>query len=362
MTTSSSARVIGIDVLRLVASFQMITGHTIDALLVDSARHGPIYERWVMARGLTAVAFLVAAGASMSLVSRHARFATKWRRRCRRALVIIAIGYVLHAPMDLVPAWLAHDEARAAEAWRAFLAIDVLQCTGASLLVLELVLARVRAPWPRAFVGVTSAVVLFALGPFIDRAPLGNALTPHGVFAPVQHALSPIGGALFPIIPWMGFPLLGMAWAELAYGRGASSPRPRAIARTMVLAAVAALAAWAMDGVDALHRSPWNVDPSLMARRFAAVLTITALVEAMGLGWPRSLPTPLATLARSTLFLYVSHLLVLYGGGVGLVRWWGRALTPAASIALALAMVTGTTLAALAWDRRLRARPAHSAA
>src|SRR5215813_11037268 len=56
-----------LDALRVVAAVQMVFGHTIDAVLASSLRHGAIYETWRAWRGTTAIAFLLIAGVSFYL-------------------------------------------------------------------------------------------------------------------------------------------------------------------------------------------------------------------------------------------------------------------------------------------------------
>ena len=53
MPQSEPRRVVFIDVLRLIAAFQMIQGHTLDALLASELRRGPWFAAWTFARGLT---------------------------------------------------------------------------------------------------------------------------------------------------------------------------------------------------------------------------------------------------------------------------------------------------------------------
>ena len=60
--TVPRARVLFIDLLRVLAAFQMLQGHTIAALLAGSYRHGLLYSLWYGARGLTSIAFLFASG------------------------------------------------------------------------------------------------------------------------------------------------------------------------------------------------------------------------------------------------------------------------------------------------------------
>ena len=51
-----------VDVLKLLALLQMVNGHTLDAVMDDALRRGPIFDRYVYLRGLVSVAFMLCAG------------------------------------------------------------------------------------------------------------------------------------------------------------------------------------------------------------------------------------------------------------------------------------------------------------
>ncbi|HEY2732482.1 MAG TPA: heparan-alpha-glucosaminide N-acetyltransferase domain-containing protein, partial [Polyangiales bacterium] len=130
----ASTRVVFVDRLRFIAAFQMLQGHTVSALLAPAYRVGNWYAVWSAARGLTSVAFLFTAGMSFGLASARpfassAARASASRARALRALRLIALGYVLHAPLQLL--W---DPSNARAAFERFVAVDVLQCIGVSLL------------------------------------------------------------------------------------------------------------------------------------------------------------------------------------------------------------------------------------
>ena len=132
-------RVWFVDVVRLLASLQMVNGHTIDAVLLPSIEQGPIFDAYNWGRGLVSVCFLMVAGMAFHLSSlaryeHHRRNPAAIRRRFRRALVVIAGGYFLGFP------WAATspDPAQAQLAWTYFFSVGILHSIGAALIMLEL--------------------------------------------------------------------------------------------------------------------------------------------------------------------------------------------------------------------------------
>ncbi|MCB9592530.1 MAG: DUF1624 domain-containing protein [Sandaracinaceae bacterium] len=157
MTESKKrARVWFVDVVRLIASFQMINGHTLDALMVDELRQGALYERYTWMRGLVSVAFLTVAGlafhlATLARFDAHRASKDEVRKRLRRAGILLLLGYFLRFPGE----GLFGDGAAATESWNLFFTCGVLQCIGVALFVLEVgtILAKRPQQWcgsPRA--------------------------------------------------------------------------------------------------------------------------------------------------------------------------------------------------------------------
>lgn len=344
-----------VDLLRLLMSAQMIQGHVIDALLEGEARAGAGFTAWTWVRGLTAVGFLVAAGMSFHLSSLarwdayRASPAARWRR-VRRALMLIAIGYVLRAPAGV----LSGDAEAARVAIEEAQIVDVLQCIGVTMLLLEAIAALARRAWH--VVIASAALAALAIG----LAPLTAALdcTESGALRFACNYVSRTGGSLFPLLPWSGFILAGVAAGAVALPDGARTPGARTALRLGLVACALVLASLGVDAVLPRPADPlaYSASPGFSLLRVGAVLAIAALLAAASARLA-SLPRALRTLASETLFLYVSHLLVLYVAGVGLARTIGPTLPLAPAVAIALAMIALCALGALGWSRaKSRAR------
>ena len=331
-------RVVALDLLRLVASFQMIQGHTLGGLAAPAALVGPLFAPWTFARGLTSVAFLFAAGLSFFLTTlvdlpRHLAHRAASRQRLIRAGLLVLLGYALHAPFGTP---LAHA-----------LIVDVLQCIGTSLALAELlVLALRRARSVVLAAGVLSVSALLL-------APHTAAITADGAASILTNYVTRTGGSLFPLTPYAGFFFAGVVAGALAFPQGAATPRGRSLVRLVLLAVLLRVSAvW-------IARIEVPVDPqsdvAFALRKLAFVVAACAVLVLASWKLAR-LPRVLERLSGETLVLYVVHLQLLYPAGVGLVHWVGPVLSLPGAMGVALALMVVSGAAALLWDARRRRR------
>ncbi|HKU36650.1 MAG TPA: heparan-alpha-glucosaminide N-acetyltransferase domain-containing protein [Polyangiales bacterium] len=329
---SSESRVVFVDLLRFAAAVQMLQGHTIAALLAPEHRHGAGFALWSAARGLTSVAFLFAAGLSFYLATERARDPQAPRRRVRRALRLIALGYLLHLP---VVALVSDDPSLRLRALHEFAAVDVLQCIGVCLLVLEALRPLARPVQLCAAVG----------GACLVLAPLAAALPVQGALRPLAAYLGPRGGSLFPLSPWAAHVFFGFACGYLV-----RAPLPGSVGVRLCAVGVAGLAI--------AVAASWLGAPGVI-RDHLLRLSEVVLVSA-GLAWLATHtgrpPRWLMDLASNTLLLYVFHVLLVYGSGVGLGSWIGPTLGPVQAVLAALAVIVLSCAVALGYERLARAR------
>ncbi len=344
------ARIWFVDVVRLIASLQMINGHTLEVLLIDAARDGVIYERYQWVRGLVSVAFLTVAGiafhlATLARFEAHRSSREEVTRRFRRAGVLLLLGYFLRFP----GAAFGDDPVAAARAWQAFFQVDVLQTIGVTLFLLEVATVLARRPGQVvAFAGAVGALLVGA-APWLQGVGLEGARYPFASY--LTHA----GGSQFPLLPWAGFMLLGVVVGAVAMPDGARTASRVAVPR---LAAVALALALGYLGLDALGPlGPAGAHPATApAFSLLRLATVVGVVTALGvLCAPlRGLPRLLRILSAETLFVYVFHLWVLYAGVTGIQVRWGRSLSLGPSLAASASMIALTVTATLLWHHRAR--------
>jgi Heparan-alpha-glucosaminide N-acetyltransferase, catalytic len=334
---AAATRVVFVDLLRFVAALQMLQGHTIAALLAPEHREGAAFALWSAARGLTSVGFLFAAGLAFYLATERTA-ALGAGRRAARALRLIALGYLLHLPLA---AAFTSDPAARERALSAFVAVDVLQCIGVSMLLLEGLRALLPRPAWAALASAALALACFALTPLCEALDLERG--PRALLA----YLTPQAGSIFPLPPWAAHVLAGMACAALIRAPGRLAPSARL--------GLLALAGFALHAACAR----WLESRSVVdhVQRLAWVLFASAVLAALGERLPR-VPRLVQALASQTLFLYVFHVLLVYGDGIGLASWIGPRLSPLGAVGAAALVVLLSAGVALAFDRRFAGRRA----
>ncbi|MGF1467749.1 MAG: heparan-alpha-glucosaminide N-acetyltransferase domain-containing protein [Sandaracinaceae bacterium] len=341
----ASKRIHFVDLLRLIASVQMIHGHTMNALMADDLRHGTLYQNWTWARGLVSVAFMVAAGLSFHLSTlarfeKHKADRRKVIARFRRAGWLILLGYLLHFPAAIFVG------GEVGPALREFAYVDVLQCIGVCILVLQALTMLCSDPKTVVRASFVIAVGCFAL------APLGETVSPEGPWRWLINYVTHQGGSLFPLLPWAGFVFAGVVVADVALPQGVRTtkdPLPR-----LALCTAAVLGIWAVAELVPFtlvtDETSRNSHPAFNVLKLGLVLAITTGLAVVGKGITR-LPRWAEVLAGESLSLYVSHLLVLYIGGIGLYRLYGHSLDLATSMTVAIVMIVLTLLFGLLFHR-----------
>jgi hypothetical protein len=252
--------------------------------------------------------------ATLRDLERHRESSAAVAGRFRRAASLVLLGYLLHAPWPLD----AGSVAMAGALEQAF-AADALQCIGVCLAALEaLALALPSGRAVELACGVLGAAVL-ALSPMLTR------LDPAGPFLPVLDYLTPRGGSQFPLFPWAGHVLLGVALSRVLLGGR------RRFLRLLVGAGLFKAAAW----VAAAGGAPLVSDHLGRLGWVLVGLGLLSLVEPL----IRRDDSPLSRLSRETLFIYAFHVLLVYGRGVGLAALIGPRLSPLPAIMAALCMI-----------------------
>lgn len=291
-----------IDAFRGLMALVMVQGHVFDTLLHAAARAEPLYVWQQMFHGSTAPGFLFASG----FVAGLPRAPLAWkalRRRARRLLFVLAVGYALRLPY--LSLWKILVEGSPAERAVA-LACDALHAIAVSQL-LVLGLQRVAGTrWIPLAAG--AAVMVVALSPLAWQPEVAAALP-----LPVAAYVSPVRApSQFPLFPNAAFVLAGTV-AGATLGRSAPAVRRRrAVAWGAGLLLLGSVLSWPLHGVVDF----WGPSPAYALMRLGGLVVLLPLVEAACARAPR-LVRPLSLLGHETLLVYVLHLLLVFGGVVG---------------------------------------------
>ena len=301
----------------------MVFGHTLDLTLNESVRQTPFVTLYWSFRGLTAPLFLVVAGWAL-VASLASTDPDTVGRRLRRAALVLALGYGLHWP------GVSAAQAMAAEGtlWPHLLAFDALPCIG--WCIVAGVLLTTLLPRRPGRVGALGILAVWV--PFV-----ATVSWPVGIGAGwLWRGLLGHPEAHFPLVPWSAFFFLGGALSLLT-----SSLRERRH-RTMALLLAGALLVLLLEVTDLENwsaSSPWPTFYRMGQAMIAlGVLSAAAVWRIPGL----------VALGRSSLGVYVAHLVLLYGwaGDAGLLApWAGQLSVPVALALAALVLVASAAMA-----------------
>jgi uncharacterized membrane protein len=342
MTTSSKKnRIIFIDLLRAFAVLQMVQGHTTDVLLSNTARDfsNPVYYLWHFMRGMTAPVFMFTAGTVFTYLFRLSNAPFKENLRVRkglnRALILLAIGYLLRYPTPTLI-----DFSRVSEtSWRIFMGVDVLHLIGISLLIIMFIaFIAERLKTNDYLLFGAAALFFFALYQPVYSIDW-NSFLPQYIAGYFYRGT----GSQFPIFPWAGYlmagALLGSYLAKNPFVFRSSAFSVKLAAAGIIFLIIT----YAGDYVEASisqSNKVWKYGYSIIAYRVGFVLLLTSLVSYISLKVD-SIPKIIVLLGRNTLLIYVVHLVILYGSAwnKGINHFAGKTFSGWQTFSAALLMI-----------------------
>jgi uncharacterized membrane protein len=299
-----------IDWLRGLAVVLMIQAHGFDAWLTLESRTGAAWSTIRHLSGIPSRLFLLLVGVSAAIkfesqIAKGVPSSVIRAETAKRGLLVLALAYVFRLQEWILAAFWG--------GWEALFRVDILNCIGASLLVLALVSVP-RSGRPRVLASLAAAAVFVAFGPLI-----GPAQFPTWLPRPLT---SYLGGqrpmAWFTLFPWAAWALTGVAVGHV-WIRGSRTPRGQAI--TFLVTGAVGLA---MTGAVILIRevAPEIIRyPSEMVQQmgpgsFFYRLGLIGGIAALGWMVTRVLParfSPMRQLGQTSLLVYWVHIEFCYG-------------------------------------------------
>lgn len=324
-----------IDMARAVAILLMLEGHFVDVTLAMEWRvpGHPVYDGWLYLRGLAAPMFFTVTGVIFAYLLSGVREpvflkARRVRRGLLRALELLFWGYVLQLDLHLLPE-LLHGKP---DAW--LQAFHVLQCIAVGLLVMIVMFGLLQRAGPRLLAGclIIAGFLLFMLSVILANTP---GPLPHGAPAWLQN---PFKGpkAPFPLAPWMGFTLYGAAIGIWVRQHSEKRAGGMSVLPFLICGMLLKIFGWTMDRwlggllLDTLGNTAQpRVLPAAFHGRIGDILLALGALVLIEKHFRPGAPW-FQTIGRNTFPIYVSHVIILYGGifGIGLNDWLAKSLNP----------------------------------
>ncbi len=199
-----------IDAVRTLAIAMMVAYHAAYDVwfLAPSVDIDPFGGGWRALQVATGSTFLFVVGVSLALTNARARRrglagAALWRRHARRAVEVLAAALLVSAVTYVA---LGADD---------YIRFGILHCIAATMLLLPLVVPL--GPW----VAAALAVPVIVAGKALEDATSGVP----GLLILGWRPEDGAGVDHYPLLPWLGPALLGLAAGMLLYPGGARTPR-----------------------------------------------------------------------------------------------------------------------------------------
>ncbi len=343
-------RYLFIDLLRFAAAVFMIQGHVFDALVSPQIKAHPLFHMHDFFHGFVAPAFLFASGVAFGATTmrrwdEHVTWGKRPRRRVQRFLGLIAIGYALHLPFfSLRKTMTAASPAKI----QSMLQSDVLQCIGLTLLLLQIAILLTREKKFFGWVVAVSAAVVIFSSPLTWSGHFSGYL-PTALVA----YLSPETGSWFPLFPWSGYILCGVLFG-CTLANAANPVSAATLMRRYALLNVGILAlAWAVMYLPFdLYPAHdfWKSNPSIFFVRLSAVGIVASLIF-LSEGLWKTTPYYASIIGRQSLFIYILHLMVVYGSVLnrGLAQRIGPTLQVLPALGVFALVLTAVGLITILW-------------
>ena len=348
----SKQRYLFIDLLRFVAAFFMIQGHVFDALLSTQVKSHPLFYLHDFFHGFVAPAFLFASGvafgaSTMKRWEEHIGWGKRVRHRMQRFLGLIAIGYALHLPYFSLRKTIS---TASPDAIKSLLQSDVLQCVGVTLLLLQIsiLVLKNRRAFEWAVAAVAGAVIITA--PLMWSAHLSGYLP----MALVSY-LTPENASWFPLFPWSAYILCGVLFGCILVNARDSARSASVMLKYAALNLGILAVSWATMYLPFNFYSAhdfWKSNPAMFFVRLSVVGIVTSLIFAFERMW-KTTPYVPSIMGRESLFIYVLHLVIVYGSVVnrGLAQRIGPTLRVAPTLAVFAGVFVAIGLITILWYR-----------
>ncbi len=348
-----------LDLYRGIIVIFMLEGHVLRELLTPELRSTQFFTIHEIFHGITAPGFLFGAGFAFAIATlRRWEQATtlnySFFRRSWRAIILIFMGYVLHVPFLSIQ---KTSSLATPEKWNELFLFDVLQCIGFSLLAMRLLLVIVNKE--KLFI---ASLIFFLFGIVYSTPFFWNEQFSASLHPALASALNGLKGSPFPLFPYAGFLLAGTGVSWLFLRAVQSEKEHIFIKRLLLIGIFFIIAGYTLDSLPFKTYSDysfWYTSPNYFWIRLGFLFILLSILwyieDFIASHRNSALWTPkwLTILGVESLFVYIVHLLILYGWvtntNVNLRQFASNQLDYTLSTIIFIAMTLFLIYASFAW-------------
>ena len=313
----SKQRYLFIDFLRFIAVVFMIQGHTFEALLDLKIRSNTLFFVHDFFHGFVAPMFLFASGVAFGIATfkkweEHIAPTKHVARRIGKFTGLLAIGYALHLPyLSLQKILYNSTDADLAILFQ----VDALHCIAVTLILLQAAVFVIRNEKKFVlFAGVTGTIIVF-LAPVMWGTDFKETL-------PLWFAsyLNAENYSWFPLFPWSGYMMYGTVFAWLFINAKEHHQAVQLMQKLVVWGVASFTISLILVSMPFQLYPPhdvWKANPLIVFARlgFVAVVTSGVFFAEHSMKIKSAIPQ---IMGRESLFIYVVHLVIVYGSVVNL--------------------------------------------
>lgn len=302
-------RLLFVDLYRLIALFLMVQGHLFRALVDIELTKSFFWLANETIHKFTASLFLFGAGMIFMIVTRrqwdeYKYFGKRTRRRLRRYLYFLLIGYWLHLPFfSLKKTIQLMDAGLLAK----MTAVDVLHVIAVGLILFHLLCMLAGKPKRLIWILPPLGVICLIAAYFVSQNHIPGP-------APLVSWISGEYGSQFTIIPWWGYIFLGASLGSI-FPLSGKLKDERRLMNAIIIAGLVLLAAGiglaVFRKLNFVYAQAYR--PDQMSARLGVIISFMGFcwyLERWGLA--RRLKGAFF-LSEESLIVYVVHLLIVYG-------------------------------------------------
>ncbi len=334
-------RLIFIDLMRAFAVIQMVQGHTINSLLSPEYRtlESGFYYIWHTIRGFTAPIFMFTSGLAFTYLLRSSNLPFSQNPRVfkglKRVALLLFLGYLLRFPLSQIFDLSSVTYSQ----WLVFYTVDALHIIGMGLffvIVLSFIGEKLKINDNIIF--TIAALFFFLLAPAVLTSHSFDKIPPilRGYFTDRF-------GSLFPLFPWAGYVLSGAILGSFI-ANNKEFVKSRVFSYNLVFYGSLFVSLSVIISQLSIHGliedKYWVEIIKLVLLRVGVVIALygfaTIIEKKMSY-----CPKIVKLLGGNTLFIYVAHLMVLYGFVFfpGFDRIYGNQLNSTMALTSAIAML-----------------------